>query len=259
MKSNLKFLVIVAFVTLFSASCSDDDDGLPGTVAPEISGFEYGEGSSHSTDRVAYTGSDVHLEAEISAVVPVESIDLDIHGHDLELGEGEEEWHFHHSYTDSKYLVLNPAFHEHIDVPATAPAGEYHLKLTVTDEDGNSTEVEGHLVVLHPVSLSEIYIDEEVARGSDFHTEFKITAIHGIHEISLDIHAHGLTVGEGEEEWHLIQTYSEGYHGETEAKFHEHIDVPSTAPIGEYHMVFNIEDEEGNVTSYDSHLNVILE
>ncbi|RAV28216.1 DUF4625 domain-containing protein [Sinomicrobium soli] len=256
MKSNLKFLAIVVFAGLFSVSCSNDDDGPSGGAAPEISGFEYGEGSSHSADRVAYKGSDVHLEAEISAAVPVASIDIDIHGHDVEVGEGEEEWHFHQSYTDEKYLVLNPVLHEHIDVPATAPSGEYHITLTVTDEAGNSTETEGHLQVLAPVTLSDFHIDEEVARGSDFHAEFSIVAVHGIHEITVDIHGHGIEIGEGEAEWHFDEAFSEGYHGETEAEFHEHIDVPATAPAGEYHMLFSVEDEEGNVTSYEAHLHV---
>ena len=45
-----------------------------------------------------------------------------------------------------KYLGETSAhFHEHLAVPADAPAGEYHLHFTVTDADGNSTteEVEG--------------------------------------------------------------------------------------------------------------------
>ena len=90
------------------------------------------------------------------------------------------------------------------------------------------------------------------------HVEFQIEAVHSVHTITVDIHAHGLTVGEGEQEWHFEQVYEEGYHGETSVEFHEHIDVPVTAPVGEYHMVITIEDEEGNTSKIDTHITVTL-
>ena len=48
-----------------------------------------------------------------------------------------------------KYVGKTSAmFHEHIAVPADAPAGEYHLHFTVTDAEGNSVteEAEGLVV-----------------------------------------------------------------------------------------------------------------
>src|SRR5690606_29189238 len=132
----------------------------------------------------------------------------------------------------------NPNFHEHVDIPADIPAGEYHIELTVTDRSGNSTTVEGHLQILDPIALEGISMDTSVVRGNDFHVEFLVAAVHGIHDIALDIHAHGIEPGAGEVEWHLQQNFEQGYHGLTQAEFHEHIDVPATAPAGEYHMVF---------------------
>ena len=256
MKTRLKQLALIAFVAITLYSCSSDDDGDIQLAAPSITNFEFGEGSTHGGESVAYKGSDIHLEAEITAEATVASITLDIHGHDLEVGEGEEEWDFEQTFTNASYLVINPEFHEHVDIPATAPAGEYHITLTVTDENGNSTEVEGEIEIMDPITVSDMSIDETVARGSDFHVEFMIEAVNGIHNVTVDIHAHDLELAEGEEEWDFEEVYEEGLHEETSAEFHKHIDVPATAPAGEYHMLITIEDEDGNTKMIDTHIDV---
>jgi len=252
MKSNFKFLAIIAFVGLIFQSCEKDESTA--LNAPTITDFEYGEGSTHSTDPVAYKGSDIHLEAKINAEAIVSSITLSIHAHDNNTAEGEVAWHYEQEFTGAKYQVINPSFHEHVDVPANIPAGEYHIELTVTDALGNTTEIEGHIQVLDPITLSEFHIDATVVRGKDFHAEFNINAVRGIHNIVLDVHAHGITPAEGEEEWTFNKVYEAKYHGKTQVEFHEHIDVPATAPAGEYHMVFIVEDENGNTVEYETHI-----
>lgn len=252
--NKLKHAFLLSLVGLALFSCQDDDDME--FDAPAISNFEFGEGGTHSTEGTAYRGSDLHMEAVILAEATVASITVTIHGHDLEVGEGETEWDFSQTYKDEKYLVKNPTFHEHIDIPATAPAGEYHVVLEVTDSEGQTSEVEGHLDVMAPVSISGFEMDETVARGSDFHVEFMINAVNGIHQITVDVHAHDLAPGAGEVEWDFEAIFEEGYHGLTEAEFHEHIDVPATAPAGEYHVTFTVEDEEGNTIEYESHIDV---
>ncbi len=256
MKANFKSLAIITFLGLVLHSCSSDDEGTPPVSAPVISNFEFGEGSDHSTDQVAYKGSDLHLEAEINAEGVVSSISIDIHSDEVEAGEGEVEWDYEQTWTDAAYLVINPTFHEHLDIPSNIPAGEYHIILTVTDELGNSTEIEGHIQILDPIAISGFDMNETVVRGNDFHIEFMINAVHGIHEITVDVHGHDIPVGEGEVEWDFENTYSEGYHEETEVEFHEHIDVPETAPAGEYHVIFTIEDEDGNTHEFESHIDV---
>ena len=254
MKSNLKFLAIIAFIGITLQSCSSDENLE--LNAPIISGFEYGAGSDHTTDQVAYKGTDIHLEAEINAEAIVSSITLSIHSHDLTLGDDEVEWAFEKVYTDAKYLAINPIFHEHVDVPTNIPAGEYHVELLVIDELGNSTEVEGYIQVLDLITLSAFSVDETVVRGEDIHAEFMINAVNGIHNITVDIHAHGLTVADGEVEWDYEAEFLEGYHEETEVEFHQHIDVPATAPAGEYHVLFTVEDEDGNTKEYETHIDV---
>lgn len=257
MKSNFKLLAFIAFFGILLNSCSsDDDNGSSSVDAPEITGFEYGEGSTHSTEQVAFKGSDIHLEAEIYAESVVSSITLSIHAHDLPLAEGEVEWDFFQEYSSSNYQVINPTFHEHVDVPTDIPAGEYHIELVVIDELGNSTEIEGHLEILDYITLSEFGVSETAVRGDDFHAEFMINALNGIHEITVDIHGHDLPLGEGDVEWDQEYVFSEGYHDLTEVEFHEHIDVPATAPVGEYHVTFTVEDEDGNTTSYETHIDI---
>lgn len=258
MKTNFKLLAFTAIFGLLLNSCSSDDDGAV-LDAPTISNFEYGEGSDHSTEQVAYKGSDIHLEAEINAEAVVSSITLSIHSHDLTLGEDEVEWDFEQVFTDANYLVINPTFHEHVDVPTNIPSGEYHVELTVVDENGNSTEIEGHIEILDVITISEASIDSTVVRGEDFHVEFMIDAVNGIHNITVDFHAHGLTVAEGEEEWDYEEEFLEGYHEETSIEFHEHFDVPANAPAGEYHLTFTVEDEDGNTQVYESHIDVTVE
>ncbi|WP_289064139.1 DUF4625 domain-containing protein [uncultured Zobellia sp.] len=264
MKPNLKFLAIVASAGLFLQSCSSDDDGAIEMNAPVITSFEYGEGhhdegedhDHESEEAYAFKGSDIHLAAEISAEATVSSITLSIHSDDVTAEEGEVDWEFEKVFTDAKYLVINPEFHEHIDIPTDIPSGEYHIELLVTDELGNSTEVEGHLEIMDPITLSDFSIDETVARGEDFHVEFMISAVNGIHGITVDIHADGVTPGEGEVEWDYEEEFLEGYHEETIAEFHEHIDVPATAPVGEYHIIFTVEDEDGDTIEYEAHIDV---
>ncbi|QWX85161.1 DUF4625 domain-containing protein [Cellulophaga sp. HaHaR_3_176] len=257
LKPNFKFLAIIASIGLFLQSCSsDDDDDNLNLGAPIISNFEYGEGSSHSTEQTAHKGSDIHIEAEITAQATVSSITLSIHAHDLTLADDEVEWEFVQVFTNANYLVINPTFHEHIDVPTDIPSGEYHVELLVTDELGNSTEVEGYIQIIDAITLSDFSIDSTVLRGEDFHAEFLVSAINGIHSITVDIHAHEITLAEGEVAWDFEAEYLEGYHEETEVEFHKHIDVPATAPAGEYHMVFTVEDEDGNTKEYETHIDV---
>ncbi|TRZ42863.1 DUF4625 domain-containing protein [Robertkochia solimangrovi] len=253
---NFKFLSIFTLLAIILTSCSNDDDNNLVSEAPVISDFEYGEGSSHGSDAVGYIGSDIHVEAEIYAEATVSSITLAIHSHEVTVGEGEEEWDFEQTFTDSKYRVINPTFHEHIDIPDTAPVGEYHVILTVTDNEGNTTEIEGEVELIDAITMSDISIDSEAARGDDMHAEFMIAAVNGIHSITIAIHAHDITPGAGELEWDYEEVFEEGYHDETEVEFHEHIDIPASAPAGEYHLSITIEDEDGNILEYENHIDI---
>ena len=135
---NIKYmsllLALVSVFTLGFTSCDDDDDDK--VAKPVITLTEVG----HDNSRHAHPGHDLHLEADIVAQGLIQRIDVEIHQ------EASHGFEIEKSYTDSKYVGLkNAEFHEHIDIPADAPLGEYHLHFIVVDKAGQQTTAECHI------------------------------------------------------------------------------------------------------------------
>ncbi len=134
MKNIILTVAAVAALALLSVSCKKDDSA----AKPVINLTEVG----HENSKQAMQGDDMHLEAEIVAEGLIKSINVEIHKED---GKYEIE----KSYTEGKYIgVKNTEFHEHIDIPAEAPLGEYHLHFTVVDQKGQTTTAETHIEVI---------------------------------------------------------------------------------------------------------------
>ena len=131
-------MALITMVTLSFTSCdNDDDDVLP--AKPSITLTEVG----HDNGKHAHPGHDLHLEADLLAEGLIQRIDIEIHQ------EGGANKIVEQSYTTGKYIgVRNAEFHEHIDIPADAPLGEYHLHFTVTDKHGQQTTVEDHIELI---------------------------------------------------------------------------------------------------------------
>ncbi len=134
---NIKYMsLMMAFACVFSlslVSCGDDD--MP--AKPSITLTEVG----HHNEKHAHPGYDMHLEAEVIAEGLINRIDVEIHQ------EHGGTYRIEKSYTDGRYIgVRNTEFHEHIDIPADAPLGEYHLHFTVTDMAGQSTTAESDVM-----------------------------------------------------------------------------------------------------------------
>ncbi len=130
----------MALITIFAlcfTACSKDDDNSP--AKPVINLTEVG----HDNSKHAHPGHDLHLEADVVAEGLIKRIDIEIHQ------EGGANKIVEKAYTDGKYVgVRNTNFHEHLDIPATAPLGEYHLHFTVTDNSGQQTTVESHIELI---------------------------------------------------------------------------------------------------------------
>lgn len=126
-------IIIMVFIGLWGmVSCSKDTD----PAVPKITLTEVGHDNSH----LAIRGDDMHLEADIEAEGLIKSIQVELH---LEDGG---DYEIEHNYTDGKYIgVRNTDFHEHIDIPADAIVGEYHLHFTVTDRKGQQTTATAHV------------------------------------------------------------------------------------------------------------------
>ncbi len=136
--SSFLSLFFVALLTIsFSfVSCDKDEDDAP--QKPVITLTEVG----HENSGIAHPGHDMHLEADVVAEGLIRRIDVEIHQ------EGGQGYEIEAAYTEGKYIgVRNTEFHEHIDIPADAPLGEYHLHFTVTDGAGQQTTAECHVVV----------------------------------------------------------------------------------------------------------------
>ena len=132
----MKLFNIIALFSFSFVACKDDDKSS--VAKPVITLTEVG----HDNSGIGHIGDDLHLEAEIVAEGSIKRIDIEIHQEEGGKFEIEK------SYTEGKYIgVKNAEFHEHIDIPAEAPVGEYHLHFTVVDGEGQSTTVESDVEI----------------------------------------------------------------------------------------------------------------
>lgn len=161
---NINFLLLfTALFFGFLSSCKKDDVDPPITTKPEIGALEIGS----DNNKTVQAGSDLHLEGDIVAEALIDKIEIEIHQ------EGGS-FKFAKIYTEEKYVgKKNVTFHEHVDIPAVAPAGKYHFHLTVTDKAGNSNTVESPLTIqASAVNAAYKLIFTEVngsAHGNHFH------------------------------------------------------------------------------------------
>ena len=145
MRTYKPFLLITALAFSFTfISCQKDEE----IKAPEFTVFELGYDNSGT----AVIGEDLHIDAEIFAEGKVSDVRVTIHheGDHLKTILVDEEWEYDSTYTTNYTGAKNIDFHEHIDIPATAEAGDYHFHIIVTDMEGNRTEKEAELEILAP-------------------------------------------------------------------------------------------------------------
>ena len=136
MKTNIFKTTLMAFAAItLLAACGNDKAAAPVVTLTEV---------GHDNSYHATPGDDLHLEADIVAEGLINAIHVE-----LLLKQGGE-YEIEKSYTDGKYIgVRNTEFHEHIDIPADAPAGEYHLHFSVTDREGQQTTATAHVDIAH--------------------------------------------------------------------------------------------------------------
>jgi hypothetical protein len=145
---NKIFIAVFSVILIVSVSCNKEED----ISSPEIMRGELGYDNSGTVT----LGDELHMEFEIDADGKVEMISVEIHHEgehkSLSTVMDEMEWEFDSVYTDSKYVgARNIEFHEHIDIPMEAEAGEYHFHLMVRDMEGNTSSYEDELELLEPV------------------------------------------------------------------------------------------------------------
>jgi hypothetical protein len=56
----------------------------------------------------------------------------------------------------------------------------------------------------------------------------------------------------------IEKSFTDGkYMGVKNIEFHEHIDIPVEAPLGEYHLHFTVTDKEGQQTTAECHIEIV--
>ena len=101
------------------------------------------------------------------------------------------------------------------------------------------------------VTFTEIgHENSKVAmRGDDMHLEADIVAEGLIKSIPVELH---------KGYFEIEKEYTSGkYIGVKNTEFHEHIDIPSDAPLGEYHLHFTVTDNNGQQTMAEAHVEII--
>ena len=131
---NILFGALCLCASLFISSCKKD---TPDTQAPKITAVE--EPAMNDT---LLTGSELHIEASISDNDELSQLKIDVHA--------AEDGHNHGKVDASAYwetVVLvdlsgaSTSVHEHIDIPADAASGTYHVILSAVDKAGNQSEI----------------------------------------------------------------------------------------------------------------------
>lgn len=136
MKNLLKGSIpALAFLALFSA-CTDDD-AVVDTTAPILNA------STHS--EVVEPGGEFDLELALEDDLALGEVRVDIHddfdGHDHEGGRLNAEPFEYTNVFNAMQGKKTFTLHEHIDIPANAATGPYHITITYFDNAGNEGEI----------------------------------------------------------------------------------------------------------------------
>ena len=242
---NLKhalILVAILFIGATFTSCDDDDDNGVNSPVINVADIEIGYDNSH----IATPGTDLHLDVEIEAEGKIKTIAIELHKEDGSNEEYEYEW------TEFEGL-LNLDFHEHYEIPETAPAGEYHFHFVVTDMEGNQTSYEADLELVNGPIINAEEIGEsnshKASPGEDLHMDVEIEAGGKIKTIAIELHKEDGSDEEYGYEW-------TNFEGLTDLDFHEHYEIPATASKGDYHFHFIVTDMLGNTTVHDAEFEI---
>ncbi len=241
----LSATVLFCAFSLVLSSCNSDDDPLVSVAKPVATLAEVGEENS----KEATAGKDLHLEGDLEAEGLIARINVTIATADGKTTIVTQ------SYTEGKYIdVKNATFHEHLDIPADAVAGDYKVTFVVTDKLGQSTTFTSDLTIkaldetAPSITFKEIGEEDchKAVIGKKMHLEAQIEAPHKIAKIEVEFHNTAT-------KYEKVYTYTdEKYLGQTSALFHEHPLIPNDAPEGEYHIHFTVTDANGNSTTEEA-------
>lgn len=231
---KIKSMLALLLAGALFASCNDDDD--VDVAAPTISNVEIGSGNN----KQAQAGSDFHIEAQIVAPGDIDRVQLEIHP---ENGSG---WELDTVYTTGLAGLKSAELHEHIDVPASAALGDYHLHMTVFDKNGNKAEIDSELEVIKDPTLPAVtgFAVEVEDAGKGLHLEAAIAAPNKIASVTVEVHG---------DKWEKEFEFKDAAMvGQTAFEFHKHVDI-AAAPAGHYHVHLKVVDQAGKENEFEEH------
>lgn len=235
MKNKFKLYACALLLSAVFVGCSDDEDPTA-PAAPSIAEVEIGS----ENNKTAYAGGDLHIDAHITAPGTIAQVRVEIHP------EGESTWEFEEVYTDGFANLKEAHLHKHIDIPADAAAGHYHLHLVVTDKNGLTAEIDEEIEIVEDPTMPAVsgLVIEVAEEGAEIHVETTITAQNKISEVVVEVHGSAW-----EEEFRYTDA---AMVGQTTYDFHKHIDI-SVAPAGHYHLHLKVVDQSGNEREFEDH------
>ncbi|WP_405414555.1 DUF4625 domain-containing protein [Maribacter sp. Asnod1-A12] len=157
LKNKLQFSLLSIFSTiLFLTSCNNNEEVEEIIlIAPTVSEVEVGL----FNNELGVVGEDFHFNAEFLAGDLLNLVTINI-----EQREGETystDWSFEMVW--DKYQGLkNATMHQHFDIPAEAPKGIYDFIITVTDQNGTSSEEVRNIELIDAADFPEVNPHVEV-------------------------------------------------------------------------------------------------
>ncbi|RZK42480.1 MAG: DUF4625 domain-containing protein [Pedobacter sp.] len=227
-----KFLLAFFTVAAIFSACKKENITAP----PSITGLEVGS----NNNKTAYPGSDLHIEAQLLAEGTIADVKVEIHP------VAANGWKFEIDYKSEFAGKKNAELHKHIDVPANAALGKYHIHVIVTDQQGQVTEVESELEIKFDPSLPtatgfEVGLN---TAGNDLHLEANLAAVNKIARVVVEIHG-------GNYEKEVVYTDA-AMVGATTYNLHKHINV-GDAPKGHYHVHLKVIDQSNKESEFEEH------
>ncbi len=230
---------------LVLSSCDDDEkSGAPPakpTITVEAVGIE--------NNKVAFAGADLHTEGEIMAEGLVKSFTItvtDRTGKEI----AKKEFSDPGNAADKMYVgIKDPHFHEHVDIPASAPEGAGKVTFIVVDMKGQTATVTDDIEIKQKIAdIGRLSIGTDDSGtgtvGEAMPVKAHVKMLNGttIKEIEVEFHNE-----EADAEFPV--SYKEKYEGKSEVDFSEDYELPDNAPAGDYHVHFTVTDANGNEES----------
>ncbi|MEP1489167.1 MAG: hypothetical protein ABJK28_12130 [Algibacter sp.] len=262
MKTNFKFLAIIAFLGLFLHSCSSDDDTIDPNADKNSERFENIE-IGNTDFKVPQYNVDLHTEFDYTGENKVTEIYYDINPINVsEPNDGEAEWLVSGHLVDEGYYAgqLNPHIHYHIYFdpeneifPEVRPAeGTYSLKITVVEEDNSESYITKQFEIVKKFTEVEIGDDNQIVYGSDeLDTEFEFDAGNNTvseikYELWFEEWREGQNVSAGSWDNIVVVLPEDLYEGQTNPDIHYHLDINPEFPLGDYWLNIYVKESGEN-------------